>query len=281
MFHRAAVNTLENSCYGWQNTWTCAFIATLLSLFSATSYAQTYNLIVQPILGTERSISFYKPLAEYLSLRTGVNIRIIASVNFPAYWETMKKGKEYDIILDAAHFTDFRIKRLGYRVLAKVPDTVSYSLVTDEDNLVLDAEELIGKRIATMLSPGLGGIRLSEIFPNPLQQPIIIESSDSISAVESVKKGEVAAAIIPTPLLNSLSGLNTIVTTDPVPHVAISVSPRIKSKLRKKIKKALVDAVNIKDGRAMLDAIRFPQFVSCEASDYDGQAKLLFGVWGY
>jgi len=281
MLHQPATNVLENSCYRWRNTWACALFATFISLFSATSYAQTYNLIVQPILAPERSISFYKPLADYLSLRTGENIRIIASVNFPAYWETMKKGKEYDIILDAAHFTDFRIKRLGYKVLAKVPDTVSYSLVTDEENLILDAEELISKPIATMLSPGLGGIRLSEIFPNPLQQPIIIESSDSISAVESVKKGKVAAAIIPTPLLNSLSGLNTIITTDPVPHVAISVSPRINSSLRKKIKKALVDAVNIKDGRAMLDAIRFPQFVSCEASDYDGQAKLLFGVWGY
>lgn len=256
-------------------------IATLISIFSSVSYAQTLNLIVQPILSAKRSISFYKPLADYLSLRSGKDVRVIAAVNFPAYWETMKKGEEYDIIMDAAHFTDYRIKRLGYSVLAKVPNTVSYSLVTDEDSLILDPEELMGKRIASMLSPGLGGIRLSEMFPNPLRQPIITAVSGSLDAVEIVKKGNAVAAMIPTPLLNTLSGLNTVITTDPVPHVSISVSPRIGNELKKVLKTALVGAANTKDGQTMLKAIGFPEFVNCEAKDYAGYARLLHGVWGY
>lgn len=252
-----------------------------LSLFYTVSHARTLNLIVQPILAPKRSIEFYQPLAEYLSKQTGENIKIIAAVNFPAYWETMKKGKEYDIVMDAAHFTDFRRDRLGYTVLAKVPDTVSYSLVTDEEAMILDPEELIGKPIATMSSPGLGGIRLNEMFPNPLRQPIIMETPNSLAAVDKVKKGEAIAAIIPTPLLNSLEGLNTVTTTDPVPHVGFSVSPSVSKELQKTIKKALVNASKTDEGKKMLEAIKFPQFVDANAKIYDGQAALLEGVWGY
>jgi phosphonate transport system substrate-binding protein len=252
-----------------------------LSLFYTVSHARTLNLIVQPILDPKRSIEFYQPLAEYLSKQTGEDIKIIAAVNFPAYWETMKKGKDYDIVMDAAHFTDFRRDRLGYTVLAKVPDTVSYSLVTDEEAMILDPEELIGKPIATMSSPGLGGIRLNEMFPNPLRQPIIMETPNSLAAVDKVKKGEAIAAIIPTPLLNSLEGLNTVTTTDPVPHVGFSVSPGVSKELQESIKKALVNASKTEEGKKMLEAISFPQFVDADAKIYDGQAALLEGVWGY
>ncbi|NOX42578.1 MAG: phosphate/phosphite/phosphonate ABC transporter substrate-binding protein [Gammaproteobacteria bacterium] len=278
---QAANNKLQNA-FAWIGTAGNA-IATfvILGCFCSNSFAKTLNLVVQPILGAKRSIDFYKPLTDYLSKKTGEDIQIIAATNFPAYWETMKKDIEYDIILDAAHFTDFRIKRLGYTVLAKVPDTVSYSLVTHQDELLLDPEELIGKHVATMSSPGLGGIRLAQMFPNPLQQPIIMESPDSLNAVDKVQKGEAIAAIIPTPLLNTLSGLNTVVTTDPVPHVGFSVSPRLSNELKKSLKNALINAVNTKDGQAMLKSIGFPEFVSCNATLYSGYAELLENVWGY
>ena len=271
--------------YNKQNQYVSSSIKVIvwfaLTLVFSSSQAASYNLIVQPILDPQRTITFYQPLVEYLSQATGDDIKIIAAVNFPAYWETMKKGEAYDIVMDAAHFTDFRAARLGYKVLAKVPDTVSYSLVTNEEELILDPEELIGRNVATMSSPGLGGIRLNELFPNPLRQPIIIETPNSLKAVEKVKNGEVAAAIIPTPLLNTLEGLNTIVTTDPVPHVGFSVGPRVSKKARDAIKKALVSADKTEKGKAMLDAIKFPRFVEADEKIYAGSADLLDGVWGY
>ena len=256
------------------------FWVTLIFFFT-TSQAASYNLVVQPILDPKRTIAFYQPLVKYLRATTGEDIKIVSAVNFPAYWETMKKGEAYDIVMDAAHFTDFRAKRQGYKVLAKVPDTVSYSLVTNEEELILDPEELIGRNVATMSSPGLGGIRLNELFPNPLRQPIIIETSNSLIAVDKVKKGEVIAAIIPTPLLNTLEGLNTVVTTDPVPHVGFSVGPQVSKKARDAIRKALVNAEKSEKGKAMLNAIKFPRFVEANEKIYAGSADLLDGVWGY
>ena len=50
----------------------------------------------------------------------------------------MQKGKDMHFVLDAAHFTDYRVQRKDYKVLAKLPDTVSFSVVTSEDNFVFD-----------------------------------------------------------------------------------------------------------------------------------------------
>ncbi|NOX42579.1 MAG: phosphate/phosphite/phosphonate ABC transporter substrate-binding protein [Gammaproteobacteria bacterium] len=252
-----------------------------LGLFYTTSYAKTINFVFQPILDPKRTIFVYQPLVDYLRDATGLDIKLVTAVNFPSYWETMKKGKEYDLIMDAAHFTEYRAKRLGYTILAKVPDTVSFSLVTGEEELVLDAEELIGRKIASMGSPGLGGIRLAQMFPNPLRQPIIIESPNSLSAVEKVKKGEAIAALIPTPMLNGITGLNTVVTTEPVPHIGISASPNISKEAKKAIKKALIEATKSKKGQKMLEKINFPGFIDADIKVYAGNAVLLDGVWGY
>jgi len=45
-----------------------------------------------------------------------------------------KKKKGFDLALDTAHATDYRIKNQGYTVLAKPPDTASFSIVTGEDS---------------------------------------------------------------------------------------------------------------------------------------------------
>ncbi|NOX42580.1 MAG: phosphate/phosphite/phosphonate ABC transporter substrate-binding protein [Gammaproteobacteria bacterium] len=253
----------------------------LLSLFYTTSQAQSINFIFQPIFSPKRTALSYQILVDYLRETTGLDIKLVTAVNFPSYWETMKKGKEYDIIMDAAHFTEYRAKRQGYTILAKVPDTVSFSLVTGEEELVLDAEELIGRKIASMSSPGLGGIRLAQMFPNPLRQPIILEAANSLAAIENVKKGEAVAALIPTPMLNSVTGLNTVLTTEPVPHVGISASPNVSKEAQKAIKKALIDASKSKKGQKMLEKINFPAFVDANIKTYAGNAVLLDGVWGY
>ncbi len=252
-----------------------------LGLFYTASHAKPINFIFQPILSPKRTVISYQPLVNYLRKTTGLDIKLVTAVNFPAYWETMKKGKEYDLIMDAAHFTEYRAKRQGYTVLAKVPDTVSFSLVTDEEELVLDSTELIGQKIASMGSPGLGGIRLAQMFPNPLRQPIIMEASNSLSAVEKVKKGEAVAALIPTPLLNGLTGLNTVVITDPVPHVGISAAPSVSEEAKEAIKRALIEATKSKEGQKMLEKINFPGFVDANAKTYLGQSALLDGIWGY
>ena len=250
-------------------------------LLSLPAGAAVWQLAIQPILPRDRTLTAYAPLAEYLSRATGQTIRIRASHNFVDYWESMRQPPGFDLVLDAAHFTDYRNQRMGYRVLAKLPDTVTYSLVTGEDTLLFEPAELIGKRVATIPPPSLGGLRLNEMFPNPLRQPVVVATNNSQEALARLKAGRALAALVPTPLIRGDASVNVITTTEPVPHMALSVSPRIPASLRTKIRAALLRAGQTPRGKAMLDALKLPGFVPASNDLYQGYARLLEGTWGY
>lgn len=274
--------TAQPGSSGWSRTF-AAFVllaaAGTGAFLPADSRADSYTFVVQPILPPAQTRKAFQPLADYLSRATGHEIRLVTAVNFLAYWARMKRG-DYDLILDAAHFTDWRVKNMDYMVLAKIPDTVSYSLVTDENTLVLEPSELVGKRLATIGSPSLGAVRLAQMFPNPLRQPVAIEVDNSRQAIEAVLKGRAVAAIVPSPLVGAFP-LNVVTTTEPVPHIAFSASPDVPQAARDAIREALVEAEKTPAGQAMLKAINFPRFERADAQVYDGYAQLLEGVWGY
>jgi phosphonate transport system substrate-binding protein len=261
-------------------TWMSLLLLTSI-LYAGALRAEEYRLVIQPILPPDETRKAFTPLADYLSKETGATIKLVTAVNFLAYWETMKKNNTYDLIVDAAHFTDYRAERMGYSVLAKIPDVVSYTIVTSQDADVLEARDLIGKTIATIGSPSLGAVRLEEIFPNPIRQPIIIEVNNSREALEKVQDGKAVAAIVPTPLVGQYPNLVPVMTTEQVPHIALSASPRVPKPLQNKIRKALVNANKTDDGKAMLAKINFPSFQATSKKVYKNYASLLEGVWGY
>ena len=98
----------------------------IVLLTPLTAIAETYSFIVQPFQSSVDTKRVYLPLAKYLSSMTGHKIELKTSPNFLAYWQSMKKG-QYDLILDAAHLTDYRAEKMEYTVLAKVLDVVSLS----------------------------------------------------------------------------------------------------------------------------------------------------------
>lgn len=246
------------------------------------SLAAEYSLAIQPILPQQELKKNFQPLADYLSKTTGHTITITTQRNFLFYWTKMRRGKKgFDLVLDAAHFTDYRIKAQGYTVLAKLPDTVSFSIVTREDNFILDEEELIGLRVATMPSPSLGSLRLEELFPNPMRIPFYVWETNTRVAVEKITSGEVDAAIIPTRLASTYDNLNIMLTTEPVPHMGLSASPDVPAKVAKKIQQALVNASNTEDGRKMLTSLKVDNFEAASNKTYDGYAELLTEVFGY
>ena len=257
------------------------FLVCGLGLFSPMSLAGEYNFVVQPILPPEQTKKAFLPLTEYLSKQTGHNIKLITSINFLSYWETMKKNTQYDLVLDAAHLTDYRVKRMGYNVLAKRADAVSYTLVTGENADVLDPEELIGKSIASIGSPSLGMLRVEEMFPNPLRQPVIVEVNNSTDMIQKVLDGKAVGAMVPTPLVGQYPELVTITTTEQVPHTAISASSTVPKDVQDAIRKALINADKTEEGQEMLSAINFPSFETASNQQYQGYDILLEGVWGY
>jgi hypothetical protein len=257
------------------------FLSTAIG-YSANSQAAEYSLAIQPILPQEELKKSYQPLADYLSQVTGHTITITTQRNFLFYWTKMRKGKKgFDLVLDAAHFTDYRIKAQGYTVLAKLPYTVSFSIVTSEDSFIMDEEELIGLRIATMPSPSLGSLRLEELFTNPMRIPVYIWETNTTIAVDKLISGEIDAAIIPTRLASTYDNLNLVLTTEPVPHMGLSASPTVPADVVEKIRQALVNAHTTDQGKKMLAALKIDNFEPATSETYDGYSDLLKEVFGY
>jgi ABC-type phosphate/phosphonate transport system substrate-binding protein len=262
-------------------TTTLVLVLLILSLFIQTAFAKTLTLVVQPIMSPDQTTRAYQPLAQYLSEMTGQDIKLIAARNFFTFWESMKQDGKYDLVLSAAHLTDYLIERRNYHPLAKLPDSVSFSLVTGADTLLFSPDELIGQKIATLGSPSMGAVKLAELFPNPLRQPIIIEVANSQAAVAAVQSGKAVAAIIPSPLVQQYPDLNTIKTTEQTPHMCLTASGEISPELQKSLSKALLDAGKTQKGQAMLKALNLPGFQPATSKQYAGFANLLEGVWGY
>jgi phosphonate transport system substrate-binding protein len=250
-----------------------------------TAAGEPLVLLIQPILREEQTREAYAPLCDYLGKIARRECRISTAPNFLAYWEMIRRNQGFDLVLDAAHFTDYRVQKFGFRVLAKVPDHVSFSLVVPEGNLVLDPAELVGKTIATLGPPSMGAAHLNAIYPNPARQPAIIEVNSVEEGFELVAKRRVQAAILPTPLVAQQlargAPLFTVMTTEPVPHAALSASPRLDPTLREQLRAALLNAEKTPEGRLMLKGINFERFENANAATYAGYSRVLKEYWGY
>ncbi len=242
--------------------------------------AADYRFAVHPVLSKQETRELYGPLLRYLEAETGSTFTLVSSSNFLVHWQLMRR-ENYDFVLDGPHFTDYRAQRMGYTALAKLPGVVSYTLVANENAFVLEPAELIGKKIASTPSPALGALRLAQLYPNSVRQPVIIEADDSVTAAELAESGIVAAAIIPAPLVGRFTGLTTVATTAQVPSPAISVSPNVPEVIREKVRQALMEASEKERGRQALARLNIDAFESADNKVFAGQADLLKGIWGY
>lgn len=244
-----------------------------------TATAATLDFAIQPILDEKETRTAFQPLADYLAKITGDKVVIHTARDFPEYWVNQKKNNPYEIMMDNAFFTDYRIEKENWVTLAKIPGLVSYTLIVVGDNAVFEPDELVGKRIASLMPPAPSGIFLGQMFRNPLRQPFIVPTNSADESLKMLIDGEVIAAIIPTPLVNNaLQGgadLVVVKTSVQIPHVAISASPNMPEAKREKIKKALLDADKTEDGKAMLKKLGFTNFEEADASLYSGLMQYL------
>jgi len=264
-------------------------LAALFGFVSAPTTAQVdpgpLVLAIQPVLSESATRAAFQPLADYLSKVTGARCSILTSPNFFAYWDTIRKGAGYSLAFDAAHFTDYRVRKFGFIVLVRLPGSISYSLVVPAQAPIVDPSELVAKRIATLGVPSIDATRLNAMFPNPSRQPIIVEVRHSSQVLDMLLQGKVAAAMLPTPIVGQAiargARLTVVAVTEPIPNIALSAAPSVDSATRNAIRQALLNADRTDAGRKMLQAIGIERFDPATAAVYRGQSRVLKGYWGY
>ncbi|MDY6980007.1 MAG: PhnD/SsuA/transferrin family substrate-binding protein, partial [Pseudomonadota bacterium] len=99
--------------------------------------------------------------------------------------------------------------------------------------------------------------------------------------LQRLKTGRAEAALIPTPMISGDTTVNTVTTTEPVPHLAVSASPQLPQQVRQQIQNALLTAHETEEGQAMLEKVNISGFEAADNDLYRPYAALLRGVWGY
>ncbi len=247
------------------------------------AYGADINFVVQPIIDREATSKAFQPLADYIAKAAGKPVTLVAAYDFADYWLTMKQGKRYNLILDSPFYTDYRIKKMGYVPLVKVPGVVSYSLVSLPNLAIFDPQELVGQKVASLIPPSPGALVLARMFPKPTRQPVMVPVKDSTAALKLLRAGSVMAAMIPSPVaaqeMATAHDINVIATSEQFPHIALSAAPGIDEPTRAAIIKALLEAKDNPAGKEMLSKVGLPEFEPATAQIYDGYAKYLEEGW--
>jgi phosphonate transport system substrate-binding protein len=254
--------------------------ALLLPLMFVSSVASAYDLSIMPVRSEALTEKLYQPLAEYLSQATGEPINLKVYNNFVNYWQDMRDGK-LDIVLDAAHFVDYRTRKQEHQVLVKLKDKVSFSLVSTEDLAILEPSELVGKPIACLPPPSRGNLEIDQFFKNPIRQPRKVEVKSYEEAVNLLKEGKVKAAVLPTPMLNSFPNLMVIDSTDLWPHMALTASANVPTEVKSAIAKALLHMSRDQRGAEALEVTGLTGFEPADHTLYDGYSKMLISYGNY
>ena len=258
-----------------------------LSLWAACASAQDTPLVlmIQPTLGVEATRQAFQPLVDYLEKATGSRFTIVTQPNFLGHWQTVRRNSGYDLGLDDPHLTDYRVRKIGIHVLAKVPGTTSYSLIVpNTKKRVFDPLELTGKKVASFGPPSIGATRLSAMFLNPSRRPTIVEIDSASEGMALLLQGKVNAAMLPTSLIAEQVGRGeaiVVMSTEPTPHMALSISPRINTALREKVRAALLRAGKPGDGAQALRHTGFESLEPATAATYANQSRILKDYWGY
>lgn len=240
-------------------------------------------MLIQPLPREERIGASYQPLARYIETLTGRRCTIQIPPSFPAYWDVLRRNN-YDIAFDGPHFTDYRAQKFGFDVLAKIPDTASYSLITRAASPLLDPTLLVGRRIASLGLLSMGAARLSAMFPNPVRQPVLIDVRTAEEAIDMLLDKRVEAAFLPTTVVSArlrAGGITVILTTEPGARLMLSASNRLVPPMREKIREGLLHAGETEAGRAMLQALELPRFEPVPAESFANQRNVLKSYWGY
>jgi len=273
--------------------WNCALAS--LAMFAvgwgANANAAVGDVITfatAPTQSVARTKELYGPIAEYLSEKTGKEVKLVIPRNFLEYTSKMRKG-EYDIIFDGPHFVSWRMQSIKHIPVARLPGALVFVAVVKEDAKINTIDDLIAKKVCAVNSPNLATLSIIDAFTNPVRQPVIVSQRSFKDAMKCLKLDKGAAAFLPVKFWNKFkkkgktTGLKILYSTKerPLPPRTFSMTKTIDIVTRDKIVAALINSEGQAGTKPVLDRFKSKRFVAAEANEYKGLARLLASVWGF
>ena len=245
-----------------------AWLLLILTLMSGAVYANgplgskdnPYVFSAPPRESVERGEEIYGPIAEALTRATGKHFIYWhpGEKDWLTYTSKMRNG-DYDMIFDGPHFVGWRTNLINHTpVLALQHEHVWVVIGTRDAHKykrrpINKLGDLAGRRVCVHAPPNFGTLTLLSLFDNPVRQPTLIPIAGWKNAFLGVRDGKCEGAILPKgkykKFKKKLDSADMYVTKlyqhRPYPNQAITVGPRIKESLRKKIVEVLQSDVGM------------------------------------
>lgn len=253
----------------------------LCSSASAVSAAR-YTLTVEPNYPTAQAQEIYKPLLAYLNRSTGHTFVLKTSNNYHGYWRDILANTPVDFSFEEAPFADFRAKRYGFIPLVRVAEPTQFSLLVTPESSAKGPKGLMSGAIASMPSPSLGYLFLSELFPNPIAQPEIASTAQTWKdGIDSVFAQEAKGAMVPVYIAQQYPNLESVHLSRSLPGRSLNAARTVPSEVRAAVSNAML---KLHENPSLIDVLTelgTSRFVKTDAVEIAGNERMLRRVFGY
>ena len=257
--------------------------AALLIVFGHAAAAE-FTFGVGPQQSTIALAKRWVPIFEYLSRKSGVDVRFATARDIPTFQRDMRAGKYDFAYINPYHYTLFR-KSAGYDAFAQEASAALTGILVVRRNAPIHSlRDLNGKQLAF---PAPGALTATVLPMNRLEQqnvhvtPHYVKSHDSVYL--SVAKGLYAAGGGESRTFHLMDPavrdqLRILWTAPPLPPFLFAANPRVPADVVRRLQGAMLHMADDAEGRELLRAVNFKGIRAAKDSDYDAVRKLKIRV---
>lgn len=260
------------------------FLAAWLGLCCAAKGASAQPLVflVQSPSWREKLQRFdVQPFAQHLSRALGQPVVVRRSEDVLSHWRSVRNSRGFDLALDQAQFTAYRLSHHGFAVVAREQAEARFAIVVRPRTLITSPTDLSARKVATPAPPALAALRLLNLFPDSVRAPVLSIVESHGQALRALSTGKVAAAVLPMNVAEAVDGVQIALETDASPGRALSVSAAISATQRRKLRDLLRWLNTSETGRVVLSKLAISRFEPVSGLVYEDSEQLLKGTWGY
>lgn len=265
-----------------QSPWYLILALGLSPLLPSNAVSAELTIGVEPRYPAQQVREEFKPFVDYLSRATGHKITLQTVPSYHAYWRDLRANRDFDIVIEDAHFASYRISRFYYVPIVKASNPTSFTLAASDQLVDPTLKTLVGKRVVTMPSPSLGYASLIEMYPNLIAQPEVESLATSWrDGIEIVSGGDAEATILPTQLAQQYPNFIPVGTSRDFPGTAVLVKPTLDPKIVGQLTTALLKAGQEQSLIDFNNGLFINGWMPAKAADYEGQDQILKPFFGY
>jgi phosphonate transport system substrate-binding protein len=245
-----------------------------MGLSSAAHAVETYTFAVVPQFEQRKLFAIWTPIVSELSRQTGLDLKLIATLNVPEFEKELTKGS-FDFVYANPFHVLREAHRQGYIPLVRDKAPLRGILVVRKDSAIKSPTELDGKTLAIPSFNALGASLLMRADLEHLfgakPKPLNVKTHSSVYLY--VANGLVAAGGGVEKTLQEQDQairdqLRILYTTREMPSHPVAAHPRIPAAVRDKVQRAFLELAATENGRKLLGEVPMKEAVSTSMADY-------------